>query len=165
MLRSFSFCLILPFLAVTGDWFRWSHDSWGFGKESFLFLQCIGSAIRGGQNVVLCHISLVKEGVMLTTPLLKCVPYLLILPTSLNESFGGFKTTCISNEEQERRCDFFSSSPWSMACLALSQQAFITLSWMSSHRIWISLQCLYPKAGKLLLWDNCTQDFGQLLST
>lgn len=68
--------------------------------ERIILLTCTRNAIRGGENVVFCHIYFVKEGVMLTTPLLKCILYLLILPTSLIESFGFFKTTCIFNEEE-----------------------------------------------------------------
>lgn len=46
-------------------------------------LKCPRNAVRGGENVVFCHICFVKEGVMLTTPLFNCISYLLILPTSL----------------------------------------------------------------------------------
>lgn len=68
-------------------------------KGNIPLLKCTRNAIRGGENDVFCHIYFVKEGVTLTTTLLKCIPYLLILPTSLTESFGFFKITCISNEE------------------------------------------------------------------
>lgn len=73
-------------------------------------LKCTRNAIGVGR-MLSCHIYFVKEGVMLTIPLLKSIPYLLILATSLTESFGVFETTCIFNEEQQRKCDIPAPPP------------------------------------------------------